>query len=198
MYRSLFNDFEGFRVGLLKSLAELGEAPAFIRRAQAVDEAWTQLCDQCRSKRKEMLRWPWMHLRILADRLNGDWSRLAPYLADKGQAKYFEDLYGDWKSTLESKTTATNSWLSIQRILADFVDSADRFNANWSKFLRSVNLEEINQLRCEYNKHYPVEKACAFDSEDIARLGFTPLDPITPKQLAVEFPTLAIPELRGH
>jgi hypothetical protein len=43
-----------------------------------------------------------------------------------------------------------------------------------------------------------VEKACAFDCEDIERLGFTPLDPVTFEQLSAAFPPLAIPKLRNH
>jgi hypothetical protein len=69
---------------------------------------------------------------------------------------YFEDLYQDWKLSLESRNISTNSWASIRRILREFIDSVDRFNAAWSKFLENVNLEEINRLRRSYNKHYPV------------------------------------------
>ena len=120
-----------------------------------------------------------MHLCILADRLKHNWSLLARYLADESQVTHFEDLYKEWKSLLESKTITANSWLSTRRILEDFVASAERFNRTWSKFLEDVNLEDVNRLRRDYNQHYPVEKAFAFDSEDIERLGFTPLDPVT-------------------
>ena len=77
MYPSPFNDFQGSRGEFLKCLAEQGEDPAFIRRVQRVSEAWTQLLEQCRSQRGVMLRWSWMHLSILADRLKHDWSPLA-------------------------------------------------------------------------------------------------------------------------
>jgi hypothetical protein len=196
MYPSRFNDLHGSRGELLKSLVELGEDPAFIRRAQSVDEAWNQLLERCRAQREVMLRWPRMHLSILANRLKHDWSPLARYLADEGQVSYFADLYKDWKSLLESKNVAANSWSSIGRILRDFVDSVDRFHAAWNKFLQEVNLDEINRLRRDYNQHYPVEKACAFDSEDIKRLGFTPLDPVTFEQLDAAFPPFVVPKLR--
>jgi hypothetical protein len=198
MYRSPFNDSQGSRGEFLKSLAELGEDPAFIQRAQRVDEVWSQLLQQCRSQRDVMLRWPSMHLNILAGRLKNNWSPLARYLADEGQVTYFEDLYKDWKRLLESRTVSANSWSSIRRILGNFVDSVDRFNGLWNKFLHDVNLEEINRLRRDYNKHYPVEKACAFDCEDINRLGFTPLDPVTSAELYAAFPPLAIPKLCDH
>jgi hypothetical protein len=77
MYPSSFNDFQGSRGEFLKSLAELGEDPAFIRRAQSVEVAWSQLRAQCKAQREMMLRWPWMHLSILAARLNDNWSPLA-------------------------------------------------------------------------------------------------------------------------
>ena len=67
-----------------------------------------------------MLRWPWMHLCILADRLNHNWSLLARYLTDESQATNFEDLYKEWKSLLESKTITANSWLSTRRIFEGF------------------------------------------------------------------------------
>ena len=196
MYPSPFNDFQGSRGELLKSLADLGEDPAFIRRAQSVDEAWNQLLQQCQAQREVLLRWPWMHLSMLAARLKHNWSPLAPYLADEGQVSDFEDLYNEWKCLLDTRSVSANPWSSIRRLLRDFVDSADRFNAAWNKFLQDVNLDEINRLRRDYNQHYPVEKACAFDSEDIKRLGFTPLDPVTFEQLNATFPPLAVPKLR--
>ena len=198
MYPSSFNDFQGSRGDLLRCLAEQGEDPAFIRRAQKVNEAWTQLLEQCKSQREVLLRWPWMHLSILAVRLQHDWSQLAQYLADESQVSYFEDLHKHWKLSLERRTISANSWLSVTRILGDFVSSVDRFNESWRKFLQGVNLDELNRLRRDYNQHYPVEKTCAFDCEDIERLGFTPLDPVTLEQLSAAFPPLAIPKLRNQ
>jgi hypothetical protein len=177
MYRSPISDSQGPRGEFLKCLAELGENPAFIQRAQRVDEAWVQLLERCRTERAAMLRWPWMHLSILADRLKHDWSALAQYLADECQGSHFENLYKEWKGLFESKTISGNSWTSTRRILGDFVGSVARFNRTWSKFIEDVNLEEVNRLRRDYNQHYPVEKSCAFDCEDVERLGFTPLVP---------------------
>src|SRR5215208_4681080 len=117
MFPSPFNDFHGSRGEFLKSLAELGEDPAFVRRAQSVDEAWSQLCEHCRSQREVMLRWPWMHLNILGHRLKHNWSPLARYLADEGQVTCFEDLYNDWKRSLETRTVSTSSWSSTRRLL---------------------------------------------------------------------------------
>jgi hypothetical protein len=198
MYRSPFNDFQGPRGDFLKCLAELGEDPAFIRRAQRVDEAWAQLLELCRTQRAVILRWPWMHLCILADRVKHNWSLLARYLADESQVTHFEDLYKEWKGYLESKTISANSWFSTRRILEDFVTSTERFDSAWNKFLVDVNLEDVNRLRRDYNQHYPVEKSCAFDCEDIERLGFTPLDPVTLADLSTAFPPIAIPKLRDR
>jgi hypothetical protein len=197
MYRSPFIDPQGPRGDFLKCLAELGENPAFIQRAQRVDEAWAQVLERCRTQRVAMLRWPWMHLCILANRLNHDWSPLAQYLADEGQVTYLEVLYKEWKGLLESKTISGSSWSSTRRILRDFVGSVERFNGAWRKFLEEVNLEDVNRLRRDYNQHYPVEKSCAFDCEDIERLGFTPLDPVTIEHLYAAFPPLPILRLRN-
>ena len=198
MYPSPFNYFHGSRGDILKILVEVGEEPAFVQRAQKVNEASSQLRTQCRSEREVMLRWPWMHLSILAARLKSNWSALARYLADERQVVYFEDLYKDWKHSLKSRAPSTNSWSSTRCILGDFVDSVDRFNEKWHKFLHHVNLDEINRLRRDYNSHYPVEKTCAFDCQEIERLGFTPLKPVTLEQLNAEFPSLEIPKLRDR
>ena len=193
--RTLFNDFEGSRGEFLKILLEQGEVPAFIRRAQSVTESWIQICDHCRSQRKLMLRWPWMHLSILANRLKCDWSLLARYLVDERQVTYIEALHVDWKDSLERRTVSQNSWSSVRDILGEFVESVNRFNNKWNEFLQLVNLDEVNRLRRDYNKYYSLEKACAFDSEDMVRLGFKPLDPATSEQLYIEFPLLATFEL---
>jgi hypothetical protein len=145
-----------------------------------------------------MLRWPWMHLSILADRLKHDWSLLAGYLDDEAEVAYFEELYKDWKALLGSRIGSTNPWSGIRRIVGDFFDAVNRFNAKWQIFLQGINLEDVNSLRRDYNALYPVEKACAFDCEDIGRLGFTPLDPVTYEQISAAFPPLAIPKLRDH
>jgi hypothetical protein len=196
MNSSPFNDFQGSRGEFLKCLAELGEDPAFIQRAQKVDETWAQLIRQCKSQRDVLLRWPWMHLSILAQRVKYDWSLLARYLADEGQVTYFKDLYAEWKPSQGNRSIAANSWSSIRRILDDFNSAVERFNQAWNKFLHELDLGPVNQIRRDYNKHYPVEKACAFESEDIQRLGFTPLDPVTFEQLAAAFPPLAVPKFQ--
>jgi len=196
MYGSPYEDFEGSRAEFLKCLAEQGEVPAFLRRAQSVDEALVKLLEQCKSQRAVMLRWPWMHLCILADRLSHDWSLLGPYLADNRHVTCFEHLYVEWKVLLEAKAVSSNAWRSTPRILRDFVEAVQRFNKAWNKFLVDLNLEDINHLRRDFNTHYPVEKACAFASEDVERLGFTPLDPVTIEQLHAEFPPVALPALQ--
>jgi hypothetical protein len=196
MSRSPYRDFEGSRGEFLKLLAEQGEEPSFLRRAKAVEDAWTAVLKRCQSLRDDMLRWPRMHLGNLARQVGNNWSRLAEYLADATQAAAFAALYDEWKPQLPTVIKSASPWATIQTSLRGFVDSVRKFNAAWDAHLQSVDLTEVNQLRSDYNKYYPTEKAAAFDSEDIGRLGFTPLEMAAADDLRAHFPPLQLPALR--
>jgi hypothetical protein len=195
MSRTPYHDYEGSRGEFLKMLLEQGEEPSFLRRAREVRDAWDGLLKRCRSRRDETLRGPRMHLGNLSRQVNGDWSRLARYLADESQVSVFATLYEEWKPRLPAVIKSTSPWSTIQSSLAGFADSVDRFNRAWNKFLQNVDLEEVNRLRADFNKYYPIEKAAAFDSEAIERLGFEPLDLATVELLHAKFPPLELPAL---
>ncbi len=196
MSQTPYRDYEGSRGEFLKMLAEQGEEPSFLRRAKAVQDAWEDLLERCQSHRDEKLRGVRMHLGNLARQLNGDWSRLATLLADERQVSEFGALYDQWKPRLPAVIKSTSPWSTIRSSLVGFVDSVDRFNGAWLKYLRNVDLADVNRLRSDYNKFYPIEKAAAFDSEDLARLGFTPLELATVEHLHEKFPPLELPALR--
>lgn len=185
-------DYEGSRGEFLKVLAELGEEPAFVRRARSVTDATDELFRHCDAHREELLRWPRIHLAALADRTQQDWSRLSRFLADDEMAGIFSALYQQW----EPPTRPSASWASTDRqLLVAFLESAERFNRNWERFLEQLNLDQLNQLRRNYNEYYPIEKACAFGSEHAAR-EFVPLEMVTIEQLRSLFPPLLLPELK--
>jgi hypothetical protein len=196
MSRTPYQDYEGSRGEFLKMLMEQGEEPSFLRRAREVRGAWDGLLERCQSHRDDALRGPRMHLGNLSGQVNGDWSRLATHLADESQVDVFANLYEQWKPRLPAVINSTSPWSTIQSSLIGFAESVDRFNRAWNKFLQDVDLEEINRLRSDFNKYYPIEKAAAFDSEAIDRLGFEPLDLATVAHLHAKFPSLEIPAIR--
>ena len=198
MYRDPYSDYEGSRRELLKMLVEPGEEPAFLRRARTVDDAWQQLLATCRSQRDEMLKGPQLHLSILAEHVRNDWSQVADYLADAEQFRYFESLYVGWRPHLNFKRGRTIWRRNCRRLVAAFIESADRFDRAWKKSLQQLDLTAMNCLRREFNEYYPVEKACAFDCEQVDRLGFNELSPVTFEMLLEMFPPLEAPRLRSH
>jgi hypothetical protein len=195
MSRTLYQDDEGSRGEFLRLLAEQGEEPSFLRRAKAVHDAWESLLRACLAHRDEKLRGPRMHLGNLARQLNGDWSRLASFLVDEHQVGALAALYQQWKPRLPTVVKSSSPWSTIRSSLIGFVDSGNRFNGAWTKFLRDVDLDGVNRLRSDYNQYYPIEKAAAFDSEDVERLGFTPLEIATVEHLQAKFPLLELPVL---
>jgi hypothetical protein len=136
-----------------------------------------------------------MHLGNLSRQVNGDWSRLAAYLADENQVSLFAKLHEAWKPRLPAVIKSPSPWSSTRSSLLGFADSVDRFNRVWNKFLVNVDLSEVNRLRSNFNQYYPIEKAAAFDSEAIERLGFEPLDLATVEHLHASFPPLEVPTL---
>jgi hypothetical protein len=196
MTRTPNHDFEGSRGEFLKHLLEQGEEPAFIRRAKAVDEAWNELLDRCQTQRNDMLRWPRMRLAELARKVGGDWSRLAPLVANGVQVSVMERLHHEWHTQEPSDARSATPWSTLSGLLADFVNSVERFNALWRKHLQDFDLRSINALRADYNRYYPAEKAAAFDSEDIERLGFAPLAPASVEDLLVKYPLIELQTVR--
>ena len=65
-----------------------------------------------------------------------------------------------------------------------------RFNLAWAKFLQSLDLSAINNLRAGYNRYYVLEKECALHSAKLAEVGFRPLPPLTHAELAALFQPL--------
>ena len=196
MPRSLYRDDEGSRGEFLKLLAQQGEEPSFLRRAKAAQGAWDDLLQRCQSDRDALLRWPRMYLGNLARQLNGDWSRLRPLLEDDRQINALQGLHVEWNGGPSVASNSSSPWSTIRGSLKEFVVSARRFNDAWSKHLQDVDLGEVNRLRTEYNAYYPIEKAAAFDCENIEGLGFVPLDIVTVEFLATIFPPLTLPVLR--
>jgi hypothetical protein len=96
-------DYEGSRSEFLKLLAECGEEPAFIARAQAPLSALEALLGACEAKRQELLEWPSLHLATLAHQIRNDWSRLRLWLAVPEAVNILEKLHTDLPSSQPAK-----------------------------------------------------------------------------------------------
>lgn len=185
-------DDEGSRSEFLRILAEMGEEPAFIARALAPQAALEQLLASCASQREEMLHWPRIHLTSLFYRLSGDWTRLERYIVDQDAAFLFAKLVAQITIGEPTKSSVLTTDRSLLR---QFVNSGRRFNKAWMQFLRDVDLEDINGLREDYNRMYPLEKECAFGPA-MRDHGFAPLSMLDSDYLVQRFPILLLPTLR--
>jgi hypothetical protein len=83
----------------------------------------------------------------------------------------------------------------IRWALDSLGDAVVRFNFLWAGLLQDIDLTHLNALRDGYNRYYVIEKECVVRSRDIALAGFKPLPPLTPADLAREFPPLPVPRL---
>ena len=184
-------DNEGSRSEFLKILAECGEEPAFVARGLAPQIALDALLRACEQRRNEMLKWPKIHLSMLAHRIQCEWPRVAELLVIPESVSLLETLH----ESLHADTPAQANWLASNRaVLRDFLESAERFNRHWLAYVDGLDLESVNQPRRDYNEFYVLEKSCAFGSETITE-GFVPLTMIDIAYLHDRFPLLTIPSL---
>jgi hypothetical protein len=169
------------------------DAPAYIRRAKAVEAAWEQLRARCLRQRAEWLQIPRLRLGMLFARI-ADPQALQPLLADPVQIQALVALHAEWQPELRLTSrrpiTAWEAGLALRQLSASFA----RFNRRWSQFVDRADLKEVNRLRDGYNRYYVLEKECAVRSASVARAGFRPLPQVTPDDLLAEFPLL--PDIR--
>jgi hypothetical protein len=74
--------------------------------------------------------------------------------------------------------------------MTELAESLDLFNRRWSRFLNSLDLDDVNQLIDGYNRWYVLEKECVVGSHRVARQGFEPLEPLTSSSLEAIYPLL--------
>ena len=176
---------------LLGEVAARFRAPAFVRRARQVQDAFDELVRRCQKQRDEWLdhvRIPWKWLVEIA----GNLETLRPLLANAGSFDRVNELAAILASPVQGfdRTSPSSRWL--RKGLWELRDSIERFNRRWQKFLEDLNLAEINKRREDYNCYYVLEKECALRSVRLARLGFMPLAPITAEVLFALLPLLPL------
>ena len=178
----------------VNELASLFDAPAYIRRARGVEEALAHLLARGLAQREEWL--PMARLRLgQMHSLAGAWSALRLLLTDDAQLAVLEELRTILRPQLRVPVEPTTSPRRLRTALIELIDSLERFNARWRTHLNKIDLAAINKLRADYNRYYILEKSCALRSDRIARLGFTPLEPLTRADVEAMLPPLPVPRL---
>lgn len=171
------------------------DAPAYMRRARAVQAALDQLLDRCRQQRAEWLKMVRLHVALLHAHA-GDWDKLRPLLADDDQLDILRYQLAALASPLRVAIGTTTSARILRRALRDLIESLHSFNEHWRAYLANVDLTTVNDLRDGYNRYYVLEKECAVRSARVARQGFVRLESLTLDELTTEFPLLPVPRLR--
>ncbi len=170
-------------------------APAYVRRAREVQEAYETLLTQCRRQRDDWLSMVRTRLGLL-HALAGDWSVLRPLLADDQQFDLLCHLHCTLQPRLRVRIAPTTSPRALRQALGDLHASLERFNRRWQEFLPTLNLARVNQLRDGYNRYFLLEKECAVRSYRLATHGFRKLEPLTAEHFLHVFPPLPVPVLR--
>jgi hypothetical protein len=124
------------------------------------------------------------------------WDLLLPLLADDDQVASLWQLEQDLNPQLRVPVRPTSSPRKHRRALVEVIDSLERFNECWHRFLPTVDLTEVNELRDGYNRYFLLEKECALRSARLARQGFVRLERLTLEHLAAALPPLPVPRLR--
>ena len=93
---------------LLKTFEAQYDAPAYVRRARQVEDAWEGLLQRCRQQRDEWLAMVRTRLGLLRG-LAGDWRALGPWLADEGQVEVLRHLEALLQPRLRAPVEPTSS-----------------------------------------------------------------------------------------
>jgi hypothetical protein len=170
-------------------------APAYVRRAREVEEAFRALVERCRRQRDEWLGLVRIRLGTLHG-LAGDWEQLRPLLGEE-QLGALRKMHAELQPRLRLPVAPTSSQRALRRALRELCESLEGFNRRWARFLGEVDLSWVNELRDGYNRYYVIEKECALRSPQLARQGFRPLPPATAADLEALLPPLPGPRPRG-
>jgi len=170
-----------------KILAQF-DAPAFVRRARAVEVADELLHTRLAAAYAEGLEMPRLRLtQLLAALADRDWllegvvpqTGLGPRLRAWGQT-HSVPLRVPVPPARDARALG-DRW---QRL----THSVERFNRRWTATVQAIPLGDINHLRAEYNLWYVIEKEAATNSPALARQGFVLRPPLTPSDLLQQYP----------
>jgi hypothetical protein len=171
------------------------DAPAYVRRARAVEQAYEALLARCRQQREQWLEMVRLRVGILRATA-GDWEALRPHVADDAQLDLLRNLHDTLAPLLRAPVEPTRAARPLRQALLELQQSIRRFNRRWEDYLAALDVAEVNEARAKYNRYYLLEKECALRSQAVARQGFRRLEPISPDDVARLFPPLACPRSR--
>ncbi len=181
--------------GLVNQFLSYHGAPAYVRRAREVEEAFHAVIERCLRKREEWLMLVRIRLGTLHE-LAGDWQHLRG-LVDEDQLTLLQKMHTELQPRLRVPVAVTSSQRVLRRALRELQESLEGFNRRWVAFLSEVDLTHVNELRDAYNRYYVIEKECAVRSPQLARQGFRPLAPATTADLEALLPPLPVPRPRA-
>lgn len=165
-------------------VAQFG-APAYMRRANRVETAFTDFIDRLRARRDELLGGVRLHLRFLMD-VAGSLDAVRPFVSDE-QFAALSALVA--QSGLKERSPTGASIRRLRRPLRELATSVVRFNRRWLRCAAEADLSAVNAERDGYNRWYLLEKECAVGVIR-ARHGFQPLGPVTTADVLRELPPL--------
>lgn len=172
------------------------DAPAYLRRARAMQDALAELDGRCSRQREEWLKMPQLRIgRLIL--LAGAWERLAPLVATAEDLTTLRTLHETLSPTLRAPVERTPSDRQVRAELRLLIESLERFNRRFAAFLAGVELTQLNSLIDSYNRNYVFEKECAVRSPRLARHGFQPMSPMSHDDLKLRHPMLPVPKLRA-
>jgi hypothetical protein len=170
------------------------EAPAYIRRARQVEDAYQGLLARCRAQRDEWLGMVRLRVGQLFA-LAGGPERLLPLLADEAQLALLSELHARLAPTLRVPLARAQSQRQVRAVLRALVASIERFNRRWERYLLEVDIAPVNILREKYNRYCPLEKECALRGVPAVRHRFVPLLPLSREELRDLLPGVQVPRL---
>lgn len=173
----------------LRHLLGMFDAPAFVRRGQALEYSLGRLRDRCARERDAMLDMVRVRLRQWAGSVTGPDAWPAAFAAP---IEAFWPLAGAEPPTWSGQAAPPRRLRAIAR---DLVASVERFNRRWGRFVGQLDLEHVNRLIDQYNRYYLLEKECSLGSARLAARHFVPRTRLSREGLLADYPTLPIPEL---
>ena len=191
----MIEDYEGSRTEFMKMLAEHDAPPAYIQRAQRVEQVWESLLKSCRIARLEMLELVATRLGMLALLIDQRWDVLATHLTNPDVVPQLIGLYEELQPTIRVALEPTTSQRRIRSALKDLIASLERFNRRWQSYVDAVDLSSVNYERQQYNDYYLVEKSAALGSDKLAEMGFERLEDRSTSDVLSELPRVEVPIL---
>jgi len=170
-----------------KILAQF-DAPAFVRRARAVEVADELLHSRLAPAYAEGLEMPRLRLAQLLAALAHQDHLLEPIVAQPGLAPRLRAWADRHPVRLRVRVAAASDSLTLAPRWQRLVESVGRFNRRWHALLTGIDLIDINHLRAEYNRWYVIEKEAATHSAVLARQGFEYRPPLTVADLLRDYP----------